>query len=229
MKRCQCFVLSSNSRPFWRKTHGSNTARQRVVTERLRREHLPRSTLHPPIRIDSGWQTRQEREGIMLIDQHREREYDVTKPRIAMFQHIWKIHQNTVYWCNLRVAQSKGLQFYQMRSNAIILYNNLLAVSGSQEKNCTAKRINLLFNRKELYLNRTCIRDARTTASSVTRTSFYRSRKHRETCGGGTYKETCRGEIDFRIQRPSKSTSTSARKQSRTCFTSSRRIQIETR
>ena len=64
----------------------------------------------------------------MFIDQHRERDYDVTKLRIAVSQHTWKIHQNTVYWCNLRVAQSKGLQFYQTRSNAIILYNTLLAM-----------------------------------------------------------------------------------------------------
>ena len=43
----------------------------------------------------------------------------------AAYKHNWKMHQNTVYWCNLRVAQSKGLQFYQTRSNAIILYNIL--------------------------------------------------------------------------------------------------------
>ena len=31
-------------------------------------------------------------------------------------------------WCNLRVVQSKGLQIYQRRSNAIILCNTLLAM-----------------------------------------------------------------------------------------------------
>ena len=51
----------------------------------------------------------------MFIDHLRERDY-VTKPRIAVSKHIWKIHQNTMYWCNLRVAQSKGLQFNQIRS-----------------------------------------------------------------------------------------------------------------
>ena len=59
----------------------------------------------------------------MFIDHHRERDHDVTKPRIAVYKHNWKVHQNTVCWCNLRVAQSKGLQFYQTRSNAIILHN----------------------------------------------------------------------------------------------------------
>ena len=33
---------------------------------------------------------------------------------------------------------------------------------GSQEKNCTAKRVNVLFYCKELYLNPTCIVEART-------------------------------------------------------------------
>ena len=64
----------------------------------------------------------------MFIDHCRERDYDVTKPRIAVYKHNWKIHQNTVYWLNVRVAQSKGLQFYQTWSNAIILYNTLPAV-----------------------------------------------------------------------------------------------------
>ena len=35
------------------------------------------------------------------------------------------IHQNTVCWYNLKVVLNKGLQFYQPRSNAIILYNTL--------------------------------------------------------------------------------------------------------
>ena len=64
----------------------------------------------------------------MLNGQHRERDYDVTKPRIAEYKHTWKMHQNTVYWCNLRVAHRKGLPFYQTRSNAIILHNTLLTV-----------------------------------------------------------------------------------------------------
>ena len=53
------------------------------------------------------------------------------------------------------------------------------------------------------------------TASSDARTPSDHSIKHRETCGGGTYNESCRGEIDFRIQglpiRPFKSKITPAR------------------
>ena len=64
----------------------------------------------------------------MCIDHHREKDYDVTKPKIAVHKHNWKIHLNTVYLRSLRVAQSKGFQFYQTRSNAIILYNTLPAM-----------------------------------------------------------------------------------------------------
>ena len=38
------------------------------------------------------------------------------------------------------------------------------------------------------------------TTSFDARTYFDHSSKQKETCGGGTYRETCRGEIDFRIQ-----------------------------
>ena len=58
---------SSNSTPLWRNTLWSYIVRQRVVTERVHRAHpprwkLPRYALDHSIRIDSGWQRRQERE-----------------------------------------------------------------------------------------------------------------------------------------------------------------------
>ena len=49
---------------------------------------------------------------------------DLEAPRLAQYMHTaWKKHQNTVYWVDIRLAQKKGLKFYQTRSNAIILYN----------------------------------------------------------------------------------------------------------
>ena len=49
---------------------------------------------------------------------------DLSVPRRAQYLHTaWKKHQNTVYWVDIRLAQQKGLKFYQTRSNAIILYN----------------------------------------------------------------------------------------------------------
>ena len=35
--------------------------------------------------------------------------------------------QDTVFWCNLKLAHQRGLEFYQTRSNAVILYDTLLA------------------------------------------------------------------------------------------------------
>ena len=53
---------------------------------------------------------------------------DLKAPRLAQYmQTAWKKHQNTVYWVDIRLAQKKGLKFYQTRSNANILYNTLPA------------------------------------------------------------------------------------------------------
>ena len=50
-------------------------------------------------------------------------QYYLDKSRIAVYKNNWIIHQNTVYWCSLKLAQRKGLQFYQTRSHAIALFN----------------------------------------------------------------------------------------------------------
>ena len=54
---------------------------------------------------------------------------DLTKPRIAPYKNTWKRLQNTVFWCNLKFAQEKGLQFYQTRSHAVVLCNTLLQLA----------------------------------------------------------------------------------------------------
>ena len=53
---------------------------------------------------------------------------DLEAPRLARYMHTaWKKHQNTVCWVDIKLAQKKGLKFYQTRSNAIILCNTLPA------------------------------------------------------------------------------------------------------
>ena len=52
-------------------------------------------------------------------------ELDLTKPRLASYKQKWKRHQETVYWVDIQLTQRKGLNFYQTRSNAIILYDTL--------------------------------------------------------------------------------------------------------
>ena len=43
------------------------------------------------------------------------------------YKNTWKRFQNTVFWCNLKLAQERGLQMYQTRSHAVVLGNILLA------------------------------------------------------------------------------------------------------
>ena len=102
----------------------------------------------------------------MFIDHFRERDYDVTNPRIAVYKNHWKTQQNTVYWCKWKVAEKKELQFYQTRSNAIILHNTLSEiciknVAGSQEKHCATKCFSLQDYRTKPYPSPICIMDIR--------------------------------------------------------------------
>ena len=53
---------------------------------------------------------------------------DLGAPRFARYMHkVWKKHQNTVYWVDIKLAQKKGLKFYQTRSNAFIIHETLPA------------------------------------------------------------------------------------------------------
>ena len=51
----------------------------------------------------------------------------LSNARIALCKNNWKPLQDTAYWCNLMLAQEGGLQFYQTRSHAVILYDTLPA------------------------------------------------------------------------------------------------------
>ena len=52
---------------------------------------------------------------------------DLSKARIAPYKNTWKHFQDTVFGCNLKLAQQRGLRFYQTRSNAVILHDTLPA------------------------------------------------------------------------------------------------------
>ena len=52
----------------------------------------------------------------------------VTSKNRVNTKNTWhRLFQNTVFWFNLKLAQQRGLQFYQTRSNAVILYDTLFA------------------------------------------------------------------------------------------------------
>ena len=55
-------------------------------------------------------------------------EIDLNVPRHAQYLHnAWKRHQDAVFWGDINLAIKKGLQFYQTRSNAIILQETFSA------------------------------------------------------------------------------------------------------
>ena len=59
----------------------------------------------------------------MRLDKAKDCSMSLDKPK-----NTWKPHQNAVYLCNLKLAQGKGLLFYQTKSHAIVLYDTLPAV-----------------------------------------------------------------------------------------------------
>ena len=52
---------------------------------------------------------------------------DISKPGKVQHHGKWKNTQDTVYWVSSVRAQDKGLQFWQTRSNAVIVYNSVPA------------------------------------------------------------------------------------------------------
>ena len=57
----------------------------------------------------------------------RETFCELSKARIALYKNTWKPLQDTVFWCNIMLAQKKGLQFNQTRSHAVIVFDTLPA------------------------------------------------------------------------------------------------------
>ena len=92
-------------------------------------------TFHHQFRIDTGrTKFEQQTDSIFLPVDAMDREHkdpdtiDLGAPRLAQYMHeAWKTHQNTVYWVYINLALKKGLNFFQTRSNAIILHETLPA------------------------------------------------------------------------------------------------------
>ena len=123
-------------------------------------------------------------------------------------KNIGKYTKMQYYWCCLKVAQKKGLQFCQTRSNAIILYNTLPAIciekSGIHEvgeKTCTTKCISLPDYRQEPYSSRICIMDVRLLPNLEARTSVDHQSKESGEIRGEEFEETRSGNIDFQKTR----------------------------
>ena len=75
---------------------------------------------------------------------------NLSQARIAPYNDTWKRLQNTVFWCKLKLAQQRGLQFNQTRSNAVILYDTLPAEF--VEKAICMKTKDQLYQRESVIL-----------------------------------------------------------------------------
>ena len=115
---------------------------------------------------------------------------------------MYKNQQNTVFWCNLKLAQRKGLQFYQTRSHAIALFNTLPAM-------CIEKVVYMKTG-EDLYckvyqsprLPRAVFTpnlpgSIQPRSKNILRPS---KRTMREVRGNSSLEETRRGNVDYRIQ-----------------------------
>ena len=65
----------------------------------------------------------------LMNKEHKDpEEVNLHAPRLTWYkQKVWKKHQDTVYWVDMKLAQQKGFKCYQTISNAIILYDTLPA------------------------------------------------------------------------------------------------------
>ena len=66
--------------------------------------------------IPGGRSLRRDRQAVFFttvnpMDEWKKLFSSLDKPRIAPYKNTWRPYQNTVYWCKLKVAQKRGLQF----------------------------------------------------------------------------------------------------------------------
>ena len=147
----------------------------------------------------------------MFVDQHKEVEVRPDESQDCSVPEYLEIYQKySVYWCDLKVAQKKGLQFYETRSNAIVLYNTLPAM-------CIEKVVYMKCRRRIIQQS---VSISKVTAKSRTQAEFaswtsgswpnleartsvnYQSKESEEygETRGEEFEETRSGNIDFRIQ-----------------------------
>ena len=75
---------------------------------------------------------------------------DLSQARLAPYKNTGERFQNTLCWCNLKLAEQRGLQVYQTRSNAVVLYDTLPA--DFIEKSICMKTKDQLYQRESVTL-----------------------------------------------------------------------------
>ena len=120
---------------------------------------------------------------------------DLTKPRIAPYTNTWKRLQNSVFWCHLKLAQEKDLQFYQTRSHAVVLCNTLPAA-------CIEKAV-CMKTQDELHQK---VRSTPSVPRVVLKSNSQQDPQSQDarsswepSSDSKSYGETCNSSVDYRI------------------------------
>ena len=109
-----------------------------INSERFLRVHLSRwmcnqFTLHHQFRIPGG-QNLGKRQTVfftsvdLMNKEHRDPDnIDLEAPCLhGTSRKTWKKHQNTVYWVDIRLAQKKGLKFYDRTQSSFTTHSQLI-------------------------------------------------------------------------------------------------------
>ena len=56
--------------------------------------------------------------------EHGLTEFDLMKPRIAVFRQKWKVHQNSVYWVNLKLLRERDWSSTRPGHSSSVLHRN---------------------------------------------------------------------------------------------------------
>ena len=125
--------------------------------------------------------------------------WDLTKPRILPDKNTWKRSQNNIFWCNLELAQERGLQFYQARSRATVLFNTLPAAC--IEKAVCVKTSDELYLKVRLTprVRTSCVKNrTRNMVCKIHKTKNARS-SWEPSSDSNSYGEPCNNTVDHRI------------------------------
>ena len=139
--RTRNYLSPRSSRSFRTLFHWSFITGQCVNSERFLRVHLPhlmcnQLALHHEFRDwyreDKIWATDRQCSFCLWIQWTKNTRILTRSTWMHRVLHgtsrkTWKKLKNTVYWVDIKLGHKKGFRFYQTRSNAIILYDTLLA------------------------------------------------------------------------------------------------------
>ena len=124
---------------------------------------------------------------------------DLSQARSAPYKNTWKHFQDTVFWCNLKLAQQRGLQFYQTRSHAVIFCDTLPAEC--IEKAICMKTKDQLYRRESVILRPRVVLEANSQSGSQDLPVQEARSSWESQQDADSYVETRSNTADYRVTR----------------------------